>query len=127
MCVHLKCTLLTIELKLTVYISQIFWLSLTPTDTEAYNGAVGHIILTPANQLMVMGLKTWSLSHPGANQRHFDHWPTSLPTALTGPTETFRYCDRTARNINPSCNFYAYVTQRRFWLFIFNTQMCYLC
>jgi hypothetical protein len=28
-------------------------------------GAAGHIILTPANQLMVMGLKIWSLSNPG--------------------------------------------------------------
>jgi hypothetical protein len=47
----------------------------------------GHIILTPAKQLMVMGLKIWSLSNPGSNQRPFDHWPTSLPTALTRPTE----------------------------------------
>jgi hypothetical protein len=49
-------------------------------------GAAGHIILTPANQLMVMGLKIWSLSNPGMNQRPFDRWPTSLPPALTGPT-----------------------------------------
>jgi hypothetical protein len=28
-------------------------------------GAAGHIILTPANQLMVMGLKIWSLSNLG--------------------------------------------------------------
>jgi hypothetical protein len=54
----------------------------TPTDTEAL-----YIILTPANQLMLMGLKVQSLSKPGWNQRPFDHWPTSLPTALTGPTK----------------------------------------
>jgi hypothetical protein len=24
---------------------------------------------------MVRGLKIWSLSNPGSNQRHFDHWP----------------------------------------------------
>jgi hypothetical protein len=35
--------------------------------------------------VMPMGLKIWSLSNPGSNQRPFDHWPTSLPTALTGP------------------------------------------
>jgi hypothetical protein len=52
--------------------------------------AAGHIILTPANQLMVMGLKMWSLSTPGSNQRPFDHWPTSLPTALTGLPSTWR-------------------------------------
>jgi hypothetical protein len=28
-------------------------------------GAAGHIILTLANQLMVTGLKIWSLSNPG--------------------------------------------------------------
>jgi hypothetical protein len=28
-------------------------------------GVAGHIILTPANQLMVMGLKIWSLSNSG--------------------------------------------------------------
>jgi hypothetical protein len=28
-------------------------------------GAAGHIILTLANQLMVTGLKLWSLSNPG--------------------------------------------------------------
>jgi hypothetical protein len=50
-------------------------------------GAAGHNILTPANQLMVMGLKIWSLSNPGSNQRPFDHCPTSLPTAVTGPTD----------------------------------------
>jgi hypothetical protein len=52
-------------------------------------GAAGHIILTPANQLMVMGLKIWSLSNPASNQRPFDHWPSSLPTALTGPNLTY--------------------------------------
>jgi hypothetical protein len=31
-------------------------------------GAAGHIILTPANQLMVMGLKIWSLSNPGVEK-----------------------------------------------------------
>jgi hypothetical protein len=29
--------------------------------------AAGHIILTPANQLMVMELKIWSVSNPGSN------------------------------------------------------------
>jgi hypothetical protein len=33
----------------------------------------------PAKQLMVMGLKIWSLSNPVLNQGPFDHWPTSLP------------------------------------------------
>jgi hypothetical protein len=47
-------------------------------------------ILTPANQLMVMGLKIWSLSNPGSDQRPFDHWNASLPTALTGPTMTWQ-------------------------------------
>jgi hypothetical protein len=28
----------------------------------------------------------WSLSNPGSNQQPVDHWRTSLPTALTGPT-----------------------------------------
>jgi hypothetical protein len=53
-------------------------------------GAAGYIILTPANQLMVLGLKIWLLSNPGSKQRPFDHLPTSLPTALTGPTGTER-------------------------------------
>jgi hypothetical protein len=52
-------------------------------------GAAGHIILTPANQLMVMGLKInlVTVHYPGSNQRPFDHWPTSLRTALTRPTQ----------------------------------------
>jgi hypothetical protein len=33
--------------------------------------AAGHIILTPANQLMVMGLKTWSLSNAGLEPATF--------------------------------------------------------
>jgi hypothetical protein len=33
-----------------------------------------------------MGLKIWSLSNLGSNQRPFDHWLTSLLTALTEPT-----------------------------------------
>jgi hypothetical protein len=33
--------------------------------------AAGHIILTPANQLMVMGLKIWSLSNPGIEPATF--------------------------------------------------------
>jgi hypothetical protein len=56
------------------------------THRSILGAAAGHIILTPANQLMVMGLKIWSLSNPGSNQRPFDHWPTSLPSALTGLT-----------------------------------------
>jgi hypothetical protein len=33
--------------------------------------AAGHSILTPANQLMVMGLKIWSLSNPGIGPATF--------------------------------------------------------
>jgi hypothetical protein len=33
-------------------------------------GAAGHIILTPANQLMVMGLKMWSLSNPKTKEKN---------------------------------------------------------
>jgi hypothetical protein len=62
------------------------WLLLYAHRHRSILGVAGHIILTPANLLMVMGLKIWSLSNPGSNQRLFDHWPTSLPTALTGPT-----------------------------------------
>jgi hypothetical protein len=61
--------------------------ALRPQTPKHILEAAGHIILTPANQLMVMGLKIWSLSNPGSNQRPFNHWPTSLPTALTGPTK----------------------------------------
>jgi hypothetical protein len=60
------------------------WLLLYAHRHRGVLGAAGHIMLTPANQLMVMGLKIWSLSNPGSNQRPIDHWPTSLPTALTG-------------------------------------------
>jgi hypothetical protein len=41
-------------------------------------GAAGHIILTPANQLIVMGLKIWSLSNPGFGTATFDYWPNAL-------------------------------------------------
>jgi hypothetical protein len=40
--------------------------------------AAGHNIVTPANQLMVMGLKIWSLSNPGSNQGLSDHWTNAL-------------------------------------------------
>jgi hypothetical protein len=45
----------------------------TPTDTEAFLllGAAGHIILTPANQLMATALKIWSLYNPGFEPRTF--------------------------------------------------------
>jgi hypothetical protein len=35
-----------------------------PTHTKRILGAAGHIILTPANQLLVMGHKIWSLFNP---------------------------------------------------------------
>jgi hypothetical protein len=47
-------------------------------------------MLTPANQFMVKGLKIWSLSNPGSNQGPFDHKPTSLQTAITGPIGAFK-------------------------------------
>jgi hypothetical protein len=53
-------------------------------------GAAGHIILTPENQLMVIGLKIWSLSNPGSNQRPIDLRPTSVPTAVAG---AHRHCE----------------------------------
>jgi hypothetical protein len=65
-------------------IDWLVWLFLYAHRHWSVLGAAGHIMLTPANQLMVMGLKIWSLSSPGSNQRPFDHWPMSLPTALTG-------------------------------------------
>jgi hypothetical protein len=44
--------------------------------------AAGHIILTPANQLMVMELKIRSLSNPGFEPRTFR---SLAQPALTGP------------------------------------------
>jgi hypothetical protein len=35
------------------------------------SGGWSHILLTPANQLMVMGLKIWSLSNPGFEPETF--------------------------------------------------------
>jgi hypothetical protein len=64
----------------------LVWLLLYAHRYRRRLGATGHIILTPAKQLMVMGLKIWPLSNPDLSQRPFDHWSTSLPTALTGPT-----------------------------------------
>jgi hypothetical protein len=55
-----------------------FWLLLNALRHRSILGAAGHIILTPANQWMVMELKIWSLSNPGSNQRPFDHWPNAL-------------------------------------------------
>jgi hypothetical protein len=49
------------------------WLLLYTHRHQSMLGAAGHIILTPANQLMVKGLKIWSLSNPCSNQRPFDH------------------------------------------------------
>jgi hypothetical protein len=54
----------------------LVWLLLYAHRHRSILGADGHMILTPGNQLMVMRLKIWSLSHPGLNQRTFDHWPT---------------------------------------------------
>jgi hypothetical protein len=52
-------------------------------------GAASHIILTPANQLMVMGLKIWSLTvQCGYRTRDLSITdPTRLSTALTGPAK----------------------------------------
>jgi hypothetical protein len=61
----------------------LVWLLLYAHRHRSISGAAGHFILTPANQLMVMGLKIWSLSNPGSNQRPYDHWSTSLPTAVS--------------------------------------------
>jgi hypothetical protein len=44
---------------------QSFLLLLYAQRHRSISGATGHIILTPANHLMVMGLKIWSLSNPG--------------------------------------------------------------
>jgi hypothetical protein len=41
------------------------WLLFYANRHRSILGVAGHIILTPANQLMVMGLKIWSLSNPG--------------------------------------------------------------
>jgi hypothetical protein len=72
------------------------WLLLYTRWHRSVLGAAGHMILTPANQLMVMGLKIWSLSNPGfkssqlksrhfiisqeeiSNQGPFDHWLNAL-------------------------------------------------
>jgi hypothetical protein len=63
------------------------WLLLYAHRHRSIVGAAGHIILTPANQLMVMGFKIWSRSNPsGYRTRDLSiTGPTSLPTALTGP------------------------------------------
>jgi hypothetical protein len=60
-----------------------FWFLLYAHRHQSILWAAGHIML---NQLMVMGFKIWSLSNPCSNQRPFNHWPTNLPTTLTGPT-----------------------------------------
>jgi hypothetical protein len=49
----------------------LFWLLLYAHRHRSLVGAAGRIILTPANQLMEMGLKTWSLSNPGFEQGTF--------------------------------------------------------
>jgi hypothetical protein len=49
----------------------------TPTRHRSILGAAGHIIVTPANQLIVIGLKIWPLSNL-SNQRPVDHWPNAL-------------------------------------------------
>jgi hypothetical protein len=45
-----------------------------------------------------LGLKIWSIPNPGSNQRPFDHWPSSLPTAL-GRAHNFFFSGR-------GCNLY---------------------
>jgi hypothetical protein len=56
--------------------------ALCPHRHQGILGAVGHIILTPANQLMVIGLKIWSLSNPGFEPATF----RSLTHELTNCT-----------------------------------------
>jgi hypothetical protein len=41
-------------------------IALHPQTLKHIIGAAGIIILTPANQLIVTGLKIWSLSNPGS-------------------------------------------------------------
>jgi hypothetical protein len=79
---------------LTALICGTFWLLLYAHRHQSILGAAGHIILTPANHLMVMGLNI--IGHCPirvSNQGPFDHWPNALincanrshiPTALTG-------------------------------------------
>jgi hypothetical protein len=52
------------DLRISVSFSLFFWLLLYAHRHQTILGVAGHI-LTPANQLMVMGLKIWSLSNPG--------------------------------------------------------------
>jgi hypothetical protein len=47
------------------------WLLLYAHGHRSVLGAAGHITLTTTNQLMVMGLKLWSLSNPGFKPRTF--------------------------------------------------------
>jgi hypothetical protein len=53
------------------------WLLLYAHRHRSILGEAGHILLTPANQLMVMGLKTWSLSNPALENLGF-YRPTDL-------------------------------------------------
>jgi hypothetical protein len=62
---------------LTGSVKKKVWLLLYAHRHRRILGTAGQIILTQANHLMVIGLKIWSLSNPGSNQRPFDHWPTS--------------------------------------------------
>jgi hypothetical protein len=50
-----------------------FWAGLLLYANRHRNilGAAGHIILTPANQLMVVGHKIWSLTNQGFEQATF--------------------------------------------------------
>jgi hypothetical protein len=58
-----------------------FWLLIYTHRHRTILEAVGHILLTLANQLMVKGLKIWSLSPLRvSNQWPFDHWPNALTT-----------------------------------------------
>jgi hypothetical protein len=47
------------------FFSRVVWLLLYAHRHRSILGTAGHIILTPANQLMVMRFKIWSLSNPG--------------------------------------------------------------
>jgi hypothetical protein len=54
----------------------LVWLLLYAHRHRKILRAAGHILLIPANQLLVMGLKIWSRSNP--NQRPFYNWPKAL-------------------------------------------------
>jgi hypothetical protein len=69
-----------------------FWLLLYAHRHRSILGAAGHIILilTPANQLMVMGLKKYGhCPIQVLNQGPFDHWPNALTTCANRAQSVF--------------------------------------